>query len=385
MKKRDRVRGIIICIVVMATVELTLGVSWPLLAIALERQGVPAWLNGVSASAQMLAILAVPVLSPRLIGRFSTVGVLAISLVGMAVSLALLPVFPNVWAWFPIRFCLGLSTELAFAAGDIWINQLATERARGRIIGIFGMFAQCGFALGPLAIAMFGSDNWSALYLVVAACLVALIALRWARGAVPAIKGKPRARLLHFLRVAPTLLVAGLMFGIIGSLTMSLMTVYGIEKGLAADSAALLLTMFAIGTVIGQLPIGWLADHMDRRHLLGWCVAITMLMYALLPVVIGDLLLIRIMMLVMGVALGGFYVLALAMMGQRFQGAELVGINASYIVLFGLGAVIGPSLGGGAIGIFGADGMPAVGTGLCALFLAMVIWRIRAVRHEPVA
>ena len=37
IKKRDRVRGIIICIVVTATVELTLGVSWPLLAIALER------------------------------------------------------------------------------------------------------------------------------------------------------------------------------------------------------------------------------------------------------------------------------------------------------------------------------------------------------------
>jgi hypothetical protein len=31
----------------------------------------------------------------------------------------LLPVFPNVWAWFPIRFALGLGTELVFIAGDI--------------------------------------------------------------------------------------------------------------------------------------------------------------------------------------------------------------------------------------------------------------------------
>jgi len=73
--------------------------------------------------------------------------VIAIGIIGMAACMCLLPVFPNVWAWFPIRFALGLGTELVFIAGDIWINQLAEERTRGRLIGVYGMFLHGGFAL----------------------------------------------------------------------------------------------------------------------------------------------------------------------------------------------------------------------------------------------
>lgn len=107
---------------------VTLGLSWPLLAIFLERQGVPTWLNGLSASVQMMAVMVIAPLAPRLIGRMGTIPVMAVGVAGMAVCLLLLPVFPNVWAWFPIRFCLGLATDLAFTAGDIWINQMARDR-----------------------------------------------------------------------------------------------------------------------------------------------------------------------------------------------------------------------------------------------------------------
>lgn len=380
----SRVHGISLCIAATTTVTIALGVSWPLLAIVLERQGVPTWLNGLSASGQMLAVLAVAPLGPRLIERLGTVGLLALGIVGMAASFTLLPLFPNVWAWFPIRFFLGLSAELAFTAGDIWINQLATERTRGRVIGVYSMFLHAGFALGPLAIALLGSESWTVLYLGVVVILMGLIPLYWARGAAPAIEGKPRARLLYFLRIAPTLMIAGLMFGLIDSSTLSLMVVYGIEKGLDTETAALLLTMFVLGAVIGQVPIGWLADHMDRRHLLAWCVFVTMLAIALVPFVIGNMPLTWAVMLVMGVSLGSFYVLAMAMIGQRFQGADLVGINASFVFLWGMGTVVGPLFGGGAMEVFGPDGMPAVGAGLCALFLGLVIWRIRTVRTEAV-
>ena len=153
--------SIVACIVAMMTMSITLGLSWPLLAIVLENRGVPTWLNGLSASSQMLAVLAIMPVAPRLIGRFGVVRSIAGGILGMATFLLLLPAFPSVWAWFPIRFGLGFCTELIFVAGDVWINQLAREESRGRLIGAYGMCLHSGFAMGPIAIMTLGSESWT--------------------------------------------------------------------------------------------------------------------------------------------------------------------------------------------------------------------------------
>lgn len=374
---KRRMRGIVACIAATATMTITLGLTWPLLAIVLERQGVPAWLNGLSASAQMLAILALAPLGPRLIGRLGTVRVMALGIGGMVVALLLLPVFPNVWAWFPIRFMLGLASELVFTGGDIWINQLARDSTRGRLIGVYGTFLHAGFAVGPATIAIVGSDSWTALYVGVGVVACGLVPLMWSRGTAPPVEGRLRARMGHFLRIAPMLMAAALMFGLIDSTVLALLPVYGVQKGLDAEVAALLLTMFVLGSVAGQIPIGWLADHVDRRRLLAVCIFVSMLSIGALPFVIGDPASTWAVMLFMGITAGSFYVIAMAMIGSRFKGAELVSINASFVFMWGLGDVIGPFISGAAIDAFGPDGMPGVGVVVCAVFLGIVLSRRR--------
>jgi MFS family permease len=370
---RTRRRSIVACIAAVMTVSITLGLSWPLLAIVLERQGVSPWLNGLSASAQMVAVLAVMPVAPALIGRLGVVRVIAIGITGMAVCLALLPVFPNVWAWFPIRFALGLCEELVFIAGDIWINQLADDRTRGRLIGVYGMFLHGGFMVGPLAIVALGSEDWTVLYLGIVVVLLGLGPLVAARGAEPEIEGKARARLRHYLRAATTLMMAGLMFGLIESTTVSLLPVYGLEKGLDEESAAFLITLFVLGSVLGQVPVGWLADHVQHRRLLFAGSLTTLVALVAVPVLIRDPFLIWPVMLAMGASLSSFYVVAMTMMGRRYRGADLIGVNTSFVFIWGVGATVGPGLSGSAMSAFGPDGMPALGVVLCAVFLVICL------------
>jgi len=372
-----RTRGVVVCIAAIVCVTVTLGVSWPLLALVLAGQGVSPWLNGLSASAQMAAVLAVAPLGPPLIGRLGTLRVIALGIATMAVALILLTLFVNVWAWFPIRFLLGLASELVFACGDVWINQLADRRTRGRLIGIYGTFAHGGFAIGPTLLMVFGTEEWTALYVVVGLVLIGLLLLPLARGSVPPIHGKPRARLLHFLRAVPTLMVAGLIYGLIESATFALLPLYGLAKGLDESAAAFLLTMFVVGAVAGQVPVGWLADHVERRRLMACSVSVSLLAFALLPAAIGHTGFTWVAMVLMGMTLGSFFVIAMAMIGARFSGADLVGVNASFIFLWGIGAVAGPALGGGAFAVLGPDGLPALGVALCAGFLALIVWRLR--------
>jgi MFS family permease len=181
--------------------------------------------------------------------------------------------------------------------------------------------------------------------------------------------------MLHFLRIAPTLMIAALMFGLIDSTVLALLPVYGVQKGLDAEAAALLLTMFVLGGVIGQIPIGWLADHMNRRALLALCTFIAMLSIGALPLAMGDTTLTWVVMLLLGITAGSLYVIAMAMIGGRFKGADLISVNASFVFLWGLGDVMGPFISGAAIDAFGPDGMPGVGVVVCALFLGLVLLR----------
>jgi MFS family permease len=366
---QKRTRSIIACVIAMMSMSITLGLSWPLLAIVLESRGVAPWLNGLSASAQMIAVLVVMPVAPALIHRLGVVRAIGVGIVGMAACLALLPIFPSVWAWFPIRFGLGLFEELVFIAGDIWINQLAQEETRGRLIGLYGMCLHGGFALGPLSIMLLGSEDWTVLYIGIAVVLTGLIPLAFAASPLASIGGEARARLSHYLRTATTLMLAGLMFGLIESSTESLLLVFGLEKGLDEDTAALLLTLFILGAILGQLPSGWLADHIDHlRMLRGACLG-TMASLIALPLVVHEKLLIWPAMLVMGASLGSFYVVAMTMMGRRYRGSELIGVNTSFVFIWGVGASIGPGLSGAAMTMLGPNGMPATGVLLCVLFL----------------
>jgi MFS family permease len=186
-------------------------------------------------------------------------------------------------------------------------------------------------------------------------------------------EGKPRARLPHYLRVATLLMVAGLMFGLIGSATESLLPIYGLAKGLDEKSAAFLLALFAIGAVFGQLPAGWLADHFEHRGLLVAASLSTAIALLLMPALIETRFLIAPVMLVMGASLGSFYIVAMTMMGRRYRGADLIGVNTSFVFLWGVGAALGPGLSGTAMTVFGPDGMPALGVLLCVAFFLMFL------------
>ena len=100
---------------------------------------------------------------------------------------------------------------------------------------------------------------------------------------------------------------------------------------------------------------------------------------ATLPVIIDEPLLVWPVMLTLGASLGSFYIVAMTMMGRRYRGADLIGVNTSFVFIWGVGAAVGPGLSGSSMDLFGPDGMPALGVVLCAGFVLLCL---RAPREE---
>jgi len=379
MTDAERLRGIVACIASTVAVTFTMGLTLPYLALVLERRGVDPWLNGLSAAAQMVAVMFLAMLGPRLMARFGTAKVIGFGLAGVALSLVLLPIFDNVWLWFPIRFLLGLSAELVWTAGDVWINQLARPERRGRIIGITGFFQHGGFAIGPLMLLFLGTATWLPLYIGAAVVLAGIVPLFLAgRARVRGGHGDSRARIWHFLRIAPGLMVAGLMFGLIDSATLSLLPVYGSRKGLDSNMVEGMLAIFVVGAMLAQIPMGWLTDHVPARSLMLGAALLALAMLLVMPWAIADPVLIYPLLALLGAGLGSFYTIALSEMGRRFAGGSLIGVTTSFMFLWASGSVVGPGLSGAAIDIGGPDAMPMLAAALTFAFVLLIAFRMRS-------
>ena len=92
-----RQRNLTGVIAAMAVVNLVYGISFPLLALVLDSQGVSKSLIGLSTVVQAAAILAIAPFAPGLMRRFAPSRLMQTMTVALALLFLIAGLFPNVW------------------------------------------------------------------------------------------------------------------------------------------------------------------------------------------------------------------------------------------------------------------------------------------------
>jgi len=159
------------------------------------------------------------------------------------------------------------------------------------------------------------------------------------------------------------------LFAAADGMLISFLPLYGMDVGLSEERALYLLMMFGIGGIVGQIPIGWLADRLDRMLLATVCTFLVVVTSLAMPFVISIHPWHLLYMLVLGAVLGGVYTIALVILGEQFKGADLAAASALFGVMWGAGTVLGPQLGGLAYDQFPPHGIPLSLAVLTVMFL----------------
>ncbi len=356
----ERRRSLFAVIAALAVQSLIFGLSMPLLALVLDAQGVDKTLNGLSAAAQSVAIFAVAPFVSRLIALFGVARLMIGTTLLSIVVFLLLPVFPNVYAWFPLRFLLGLCGAVGWVAGEVWINQIVEERTRGRVIALYSSALAGGMSFGPFVLAQTGTEGWTPYLIVAALTLISAIPLLFAANISPAVKGHPSTGLALFVVRAPSALLLNAVFAATYMAIITFLPIYALNLGLDQATSLYLLTVMAIGGLAMQLPIGWLADHMNRLLLVILSILITIAGLAAMPLLIAVAAWNMIYIFIFGGVMASLYTLALILLGERFQGADLASATTVFGVMWGLGSIVGPPLGGQGMELWLPHGLPLI-------------------------
>ncbi len=224
---------------------------------------------------------------------------------------------------------------------EIWMNVVVEEKRRGRVMAVYGMMVALGMALGPLVLQVTGVYG-PAPFLTCAglALLVALPLLPYWKTS-PEITHSSDSGFGIVLLAAPLALFGAFACGLGEQVAFSFLPVYAVGAGVSAETGALWLSAFVMGNVVLQWPIGWLADHADRRAVLGGCTgasAVLVVVLSLMPAqsfgVIG-------VVMVWGGISFAIYPVALALLGQSFKGGDIARANTAFSMIYIVGGLIG--------------------------------------------
>jgi MFS family permease len=144
---------------------------------------------------------------------------------------------------------------------------------------------------------------------------------------------------------------------------------FGIHIGLGEARSLSLLTTFALGGVLLQLPLGWLADHMHRYRLLLLCLLATVVGFLIFPHVVSGSVGGPAFVFALGGVEGMIYALGVILLGQTFRGTELAAASVLFTGMWGAGMMLGPALVGAGMDVLGNESLPLLLAAVYAIYL----------------
>lgn len=338
-------------------IGLQAGMALPMVPLALERRGIDNFTIGVVAAAWGVGMLLTAPLIPRLAARLGAVPFIIAAVVFGSILIAAYPLTDSVAAWFVITLLHGAAGGVPWVVSEIWMNVVVEEKRRGRVMAIYGILVALGLALGPLVLQVVGV--YGARPFLVCAALALLVAVPlvpyWRTA--PRIEHAEDSGYLAVVRGAPLAMLAGFSCGLGEQVAFSFLPVYAVGAGVSPETGALWLSVFVIGNVALQWPIGWLADHADRRAVLAGCTLASALLVVVLSQVPAQSLAVLGVIGLWGGLSFAIYPVGLALLGLSFGAGDMARANTAFSMLYIFGGLIGRPLTGAAMDAFGDPGL----------------------------
>jgi MFS family permease len=356
-------------------VGLIFGFQPPLIALVLSRSGSSSFAVGAVTAASLIAVIVLGPFYPAAIARLGLKVCIVTGVCCSALVLVVMPVWPDVGCWLALRFLTGCALGLSWIASEVWLNCISDDEPRGTVMGVYGTVFSAGVMTGPALLEWTGTHG-SLPFAVGSFCLLLtllpLALMPRVRASVQAFT--PMRDLGATVRGAPVVMVAALVAGLIESAELTLLPLFGVHAGFTERAALLLVTVFMAGNVVLQVPIGMLADRSGRRLMLGVCALLSAIGPLLLLPWLETPALLWPLIFVWGGTLYAFYSQGVALLGQEYSAAELPTANTVFVMVYCLGGVIGPSVGGLAMDLWPDHGLQALLSGAAFVLLGGLAW-----------
>jgi len=364
----------------IALIQLGNGITGTLVSVTSEARGFDPFVKGLILSAFYGGSLAGAWAAPATIGRLTHVASFVAFTSLLVASTAGFAASGDPYVWAGLRFGAGFGISGMFATVESWLNLGTKDAWRARVFSLYIMVQLGGLAAGQLLLNARGAGD-DVLFLAAAVFgILALFCLRFETVQNPVFEPPQRISFVTLARRSPLgvgcVTLAGFAWAGLMASGPALVQLIGLD-----DFAKSMFMALAVASgMLAQMPIGWLADHADRRVVL-----------AAMGFVAGGAALLGLMgsetwVLLMFAALFGastfpLYAVGVARVNDSLMQNERTAASAAMIVYFTAGAIVAPPLLAYGTAVAGAPAYFAI---MAVPHLAFAIAAIAALRGRRI-
>ena len=357
----------------------TFGVAYagilPWITLKLEGREVAPVPIGVVSAANAIGVMVMAPFAGRIVRRMGMANGLLYWGLMSVVMLGLLPVFESVTGWIVLRFVGGLAGAVPWIVTETWINMIAGEQSRARVIALYAIALAAGFATGPVVLTLTGTQGLLPVATFLFISLVALVPIVFIRRNAPELGADEGGDIWGAITAMPTVMLAVFVAGAVDASFFSFLPIWGTRAGFEPAHAVTLLSIFVAGNIVLQFPIGWLADRIGPRKTMALsglvCLAAPFLA---LPVVASHAWLAGVLF-IWGGAAWSLYALALVEIGHRLTGTALATANGAIVLVYTLSNIAAPPVSGAAMQLWDPHGFLFISSIASVILLAVLTFR----------
>lgn len=186
----------------------------------------------------------------------------------MSAGLIAFPIIVEPWAWALIRLLLGFCLSGVYVSAESWLNDKATNTTRGTILSAYMLAQTFGMVGAQVLVGVIPVETFTVF--AVASILVSLsfAPILLSASPVPFAENIKPMSLKRLYRTSPLATVGTLLLGGVFAAQLGMASVYGSEIGLSTGRITLFVASIFVGSILFQVPVGWLSDIFDRRLLI---------------------------------------------------------------------------------------------------------------------
>ncbi|HDX8614601.1 MFS transporter [Aeromonas dhakensis] len=334
-------RPVLLLLCGLLLLTLSIAVLNTLVPLWLAHEQLPTWQVGMVGSSYFSGNLLGTLLAGTLIRRcgfnrsyYLASALFAAGCVGLGITL-------DFWSWLGWRFIAGIGCAMIWVVVESALMCSGNAHNRGRLLAAYMMVYYLGTVLGQLLVSKLPTGLMEVLPWASGLILAAILPLLFTRIVSERSEAQGSTRVWPMLRLRQARLgVDGcIISGIVLGSLYGLMPLYLNHQGVSDAGIGYWMAVMVSAGILGQWPVGRLADRFGRLPVLRVQVLVVILGCGAMlgGVAMGPAL------FILGAAGFTLYPVAMAWACEKVEHHQLVAMNQALLLSYTIGSLLGPA------------------------------------------
>lgn len=362
------------------------GLQGTLLPVRANLEGFSALSIGLMGGAYFLGFTIGCLRGTNLVHRVGHIRVFAAMTAAASAVPLLHGLWVDMWLWAVLRCITGYCFAVLYVVIESWLNEQSSNETRGAVFSAYTLITLTVMAGGQQMLLLYDPNE---MYLfAIASAVVSIAAIPVVMSVAPSPRQaevKVDLNIRRLFTISPAGALGCLASGFANGAFWSLAPVFVADYSPDVKLAAGFMTAAVLGGAAGQWPLGLWSDRVDRRWVMAFAASVGVVIGLCLWWFFDDLSVRNLML--MAAAWGAIafplYAISVAHTNDYANADEYVMISSGLLLMYGIGAIVGPFVAPFIMGWVGGSGLYLYAASIHFLLAAYILLRITRRTASP--